>query len=456
MQVPLLSGIAGTETGEFVATYPLNLEPIVVDSKVSKGQLKAYPGAVQINVGPGADRGGYLWRDVLFRVMGTKLVSLYPGGGFTILGDVGPGGRASFAEDFTRLAIRSGDRLYYWDGALTQVTDVDLGAVVDFIWIDGYFMSTDGTYIVVTELTDALSVLPLKYGSAEEDPDPVTGLLKYREEVYAFGRATIQLLRNVGGTGFPFAPVQGGTIPYGCVGPTAKCLFADGFAFVGGARGDGLNVFVGGQAVANPIGCRELCDALDALPDPGVVELEARVSRSEQRLLVHLPSETWVFLAEASRAVGQPIWYRLKTDANGYRCRNSVEAYGKRIVGDTQSGTFGYLTDEDRRHFGIAPDWAFDCGMLYNEALGAIVHSVELVGLPGRGGDGAVFMSMTRDGETFSIERSVRLTPAQRSRRIQWRPHSRIGNYMGFRFRGTGTALPGIAACEVKAVPLTS
>jgi hypothetical protein len=34
------------------------------------------------------------------------------------------------------------NRLYYWDEtALTQVTDVDLIACNDVIWIDGYFMS---------------------------------------------------------------------------------------------------------------------------------------------------------------------------------------------------------------------------------------------------------------------------------------------------------------------------
>jgi hypothetical protein len=65
-------------------------------------------------------------------------------------------------------------------------------------------------------------------------------------------------------------------------------------------------------------------------------------------------------------------------------------------------------------------------------------------------------MSTTRDGETFGTERAVKLIPGNRQRRIAWRPHSRIGNYLGLRFRGTGTALPGIAACDVKLAPLTS
>lgn len=457
--VPLFSGVAAGETGEFNLTYPLNLEPVIVDSKISKGQLKIASGTIQLGTGPGVDRGGINWNGLLYRVMGTKLCSIGNDSAIIQIGDVGAGGRCAFDYSFDRLAINSGANLYYYtaESGLSQVTDTALGAVVDMLWIDGYFMTTDGTYVVVTELDDPTTIKPLKYGSAEEDPDAIVGLVKYRDEAYVVGRYTIQPFQNVGGFGFPFATDLRLTIPAGCVGTYAKTLFGDGFAFVGGGRNEGLNVYVvGTSAVAEAVGCRALCDALDAIADPSVIEVEQRVGRNERRLFVHLPTETWVFLLNASTEVGQPIWYRIATDSNGYRCRNAIDIYGRSIVGDTQSGTFGYLSDSNRDHYAIEPGWQFDCGMLYNQSVGAIVHSVELVGLPGRGGTGAVFLSTTRDGETFSAEHSVVFTPANRSRRLAWRPHRRIGNYLGLRFRGTGSGLPGIAACEVKVAPLTS
>lgn len=450
--IPLLSGVAGSETGEFVRTFPLNLEPIIVDSGISKGQLRAVPGAVQMGTGPGPDRGGIFWNGVLYRVMGTSLCSIGADGTLSILGDVGPGLRCWFDYSFDRLAIGSNSSLFYYtpNDGLSQVTDTDLGVVIDGLWIDGYFMTTDGTYVIVTELADPTQVQPLKFGSAEEDPDPITGLLKYRDEAYALGRFTIQTFRNVGGNGFPFETIKGATIPFGCVGPYAKCLFGDGFVFVGGARNEGLNVYAGGQGTAEPIGCRELCDELDALPNSGIVEVEVRGDRAERRLLIHLPDQTWVFLITASTAAGMPIWYRIKTDANGYRCRNAVDAYGLSIVGDTQSGSFGRLANDDRNHFGIDPDWEIETALIYNQGQGAILHGLELSGLPGRGGNGSVFLSTTRDGETWSMERAVKLLANQRQRRIAWRPHARVGNYLGLRFRGNGSALPGIAALEAK------
>jgi hypothetical protein len=455
--ISLLSGIAGTETAEFVKSYPLNLEPVVIDSKISNGQLKAVPGAVQSGTGPGADRGGIFWNGLLYRVFGTKFCSIASDLSLTQIGDVGSGGRCWFDYSFDRLGIGSNQGLWYYtsDGALNQVTSVNLGIVVDGLWIDGYFMTTDGTYVVVTELSDPTQVKPLKFGSAEEDPDPVTGLIKYREEAYVLGRFTTQVFDNVGGNGFPFADRKGAGFPFGCVGPYAKCLLGDGFAFVGSGRNEGLNVYLAGQGTAQPIGSREVCDALDAVADSAVIEVEERADRSERRLLIHLPSETWVYLLNASSLAGEPVWYRMVTDST-YRCRNAVNAYGLKIVGDTKSGAYGFLSDSDRRHFGIMPSWGFEAGLLYNQGAGAIVHSLELVGLPGRGGDGAVFMSMSRDGETWSTERSVKFLAANRQRRIAWRPHARIGNYMGLKFRGTGTALPGIASLEAKLAALAS
>jgi hypothetical protein len=114
------------------------------------------------------------------------------------LGDVGGSGPVTLDYSFDRLIIRSGTSLYYWNATigLVLVTDPDLGPVVDCMWVDGYTMTTDGTAIVVTELNDPTSVLPLKYGSAEEDPDPVTGLIKVRNEPYILGLNTIQVSRT--------------------------------------------------------------------------------------------------------------------------------------------------------------------------------------------------------------------------------------------------------------------
>src|SRR5690606_10602327 len=107
----------------------------------------------------------------------------------------------------------SGGDLYYWDGvALTQMTDPDLGFVVTVMWIDGYFMVTDGFTVAVTELNDPFSIDPLKYGSSEVDPDPIVAFRKIRGEAYFVNANTTENQQNVGGNGFPFARNPGGMI----------------------------------------------------------------------------------------------------------------------------------------------------------------------------------------------------------------------------------------------------
>jgi hypothetical protein len=455
--IPLLSGV-GAKGPEWVDRHPLNLEPVVSETGISKGQLRPTAGAVSYATGPGIDRGAICWNGVHLRVMGTKLVRVNPDATADTLGDVGSSGPVSLDYGFDRLGIRSGTSLYYWNGAaLSQATDVDLGSVLDMIWISGYFMTTDGTSVVVTELSDPTSVMPLKYGSAEADPDPVTGLLKNRQtnEAVALGRYTIQTLENQGGNGFPFASVPGATLPLGCVGAAAKAYMGPGFAFVGSGRNEALGVHLAQGQTHNKISTRAVDDALAAVEDPSLIECEVRTYRDEQRLLVHLAAETWVYVAKASEAAGEPLWYRARSGiGRPYRLRHAVLVGQKWYVGDTETASIGELREDFDSHFGEDVEWQFDPGLIYNGAKPGIFHSAELAALPGRGSaPGSLFLSWTRDGESYSSERPLTIFPGERRKRLWWRPHVRFQTYLGLRIRGIG-GQPGFSALEAAVQPL--
>ena len=165
-QIPILSGIYTDTNSDFRTAYPRNLVPVMKTTGISDSYLRPADGIVQLGTGPGTDRGGINWDGTCYRVMGSKLVSIGATGVTTTLGDVGNDGKSvTFDYSFDRLAIASNGNLFYWDGTtLTQVSDVDLGTVVDMIWVDGYFMTTDGQYLIVTELNDPTQVDPIKYG----------------------------------------------------------------------------------------------------------------------------------------------------------------------------------------------------------------------------------------------------------------------------------------------------
>jgi hypothetical protein len=442
--IPLLTGAKGTQQAEFSLSYPTNLEPLINDVGFSQAQLLHAAGAIPFTTGPGTDRGGYAWNGTMYRVMGTSLVRVGTDGVVTTIGDVGGSGPARLEESF-------GTALWYFNGTgLTQVTDVDLGPVIDMTWMNGFWISTDGTSIVVTQLTDPTQVDPLKYGSAEEDPDTVTGLMKVRNELYVLGQYTIQTQQLTGGSGYPFTNVLGATIPYGCISASAKCLFADSFAFAGQSRNEPLAVYLAGQGSATKISVRTVDDALAAEENPAGITLEVRAYRDERRLLVHLTKETWVFLPTATAKAQSPIWYRVRSGAKDpYRIRNAVEIAGRYMVGDLNSSALGWLSEDVSTHFGDAAEWSFHSGLLHNDGKSGIVRSIELIGLPGRipaGEKATAFMSMTRDGTNWSPERAIDMGMAGETRkRLQWRPKARFTNTLGLKFRGYNKALPGFA-----------
>lgn len=452
MQAPILSGVRVVD-GAFAASYPVNLIPRAIDTGASKLQLVNAHGVASFATGPGIDRGGINWNDTLYRAMGSRLVSVTAAGVVTDIGEIGNDWNpVGFAYSFDRLAVRSAGKLFYYDlTTLSEVTDVDLGLVRDLEWIDGYFMTTDGTYIIVTELNDPASIEPLKYGSAESDPDAITALIKVSEEMYVLGRYTIQVFQNVGGSGFPFAPFEGATLPYGCVGPNAKCLMGDTFAFVGGGKNEPVGVFVGGQGQATRISTREIEDYIAAHPDPATIIVEQRVFTGERHLIVHLDAVSLCLSITASQAAQEGAWTLLQSGrGEAYRARNAVLCYGSHFVGDTASAALGTLTRSTPDQFGDAADWQSDAGMLFNNGMGALLNEVELHGLfPVT--ESAIFFSVTLDGRLWSNEVARRIAGTL-GERVLWRPGLRVPRLVGMRWRGSQRV--SIARAEVQAEAL--
>ena len=452
MQIPILNGIYTDSTPELRTSYPVNLVPVPKQSGISNGFLRPGDGIVSNGAGPGIDRGGINWQGELYRVMGTKLVEINSAGTVTVLGDVGgPTNQlVTFDYSFDELAIASGGRLYYWNGStLTQVTDPDLGVVLDVVWVDGYFMTTDGEFLVVTELSDPTQVNPLKYGSSEVDPDPVVALLKLRNEIYALNRNTIEVFDNVGGELFPFARIDGAQIQKGVIGTQGCCVFIDRIAFLGSARNEAPGIYVGAAAVTEKISTQEIDNLLLEYTEAqlALVKLEARNDKNHEHLYVHLPDRTIVFDASASKALETAVWFTLTTTLSGfsqYRARNMVWIYDKWMVGDPQSTNIGYLVQDTGHHWGQQVRWEFGTLIVYNESNGAIFNEMELVSLTGSitlGENPQISTSYSLDGQTYSQEKFISVgTIGNRKKRLAWFQQGHMRNWRIQRFRGDSDA----------------
>jgi Phage stabilisation protein len=460
MQIPVLSGVYTDSASDFRTAYPRNLVPVPKDQGISKGYLRPADGIVQFGTGPGIDRGGINWNGSCYRVMGTSFVKISWDGSYTTIGTVAGGGQVSFDYSFDRLGIASGGKLYYYNGTtFVQVTDTDLGTCIDFIWVDGYFMSTDGTYLVVTELTDPTQVNPLKYGSSEANPDPIKAIKKLRNEVYALNRYTIEVFNNVGGSMFPFARVDGAQMIRGTIGTHSCAVFMEALAWLGGGMNEAPSVWMGTNSATVKIATREIDQLLAEYTEAELSSsvMEVRVENNHQLLYLHLPDRTLVYDGQASRDVGQHIWFELTSSIVGlgtYRARNFVRCYDKWLCGDPTSVAHGYLTNSNSHHYGSVNGWEFGTQILYNEGRGAIFNELELVCLTGNaafGDDPTIWTSYTVDGQTWSQEHPRTAgKQGERQKRISWLQQGYMRNWRCQKFRGTSDSHMSIARLEAR------
>jgi hypothetical protein len=461
--IPIISGIAANGV-DFRTSYPVNLIPVPKDQGISSGYLRPAEGILPLTVGPGYDRGGVKWGDSLYRVLGKVLCRIAADGSITQIGTIAGGDFCTFDNSFDYLVINGGGKLYLYNGlTLRQIVDPDLGVSLDVVWVDGYFISTDGEFLITTELSDPFAVNPLKYGSSEINPDPVVSLQKLRNEVYALNRYTIEVFDNVGGTGFPFARVSGAQIMKGVIGPRGCTEFAQQIAFLGGGFNEPTAVWMGASASVTKLSTREIDDILQGYSDDVLAEvvLESRADRGHDFLYIHLPDQCLVFDANATQALGQPVWFILQSgvDRRGYRAWGFVWCYNRWNVGDPFSAAIGYLDETTGAHYGELTTWEFSTPIVYNDGRGVIIHDLELIALSGDValGDAPLIGSdYSLDGETWSRRRYVSAgLIGERTKRLVWYKQGSLRTWRTQRFTGDSRAHLSFARLEATMEPLS-
>jgi hypothetical protein len=452
-QISVLSGIYTDNGPDVRVSTPVNRVPVPGPNGVSNGYLRPAEGITGDGVGDGITRGEFFWPapGLLYAVQGTSFCTRALDGTVTPLGTVADGGPISWAYSFDRLAFTSGGRLYYWDlSTLTEVTDPNLGVAVAVVWIQGFFfVLTDDDFVVATDLTDPTSIGPFSYATAESSPDPTVAILALRNELYMLGRTTIEVFANAATPNFPFAVIQGAQITKGCVGTFACCVFNDAIAFVGSGANEAPAVYVGANGGVTKISTIEQDRQLATYTENELssVYLETRNDTGLRHLYVHLPDRTLVFDAVASQAFETAVWFTLTTSLVGfsqYRARYFNWFQGVWTCADPSGPIFGHLDPLVGSHYGDPVRFEFSTPIVYNEARGIIVNSVELIPLSGRvalGDDPVITTSSSLDGVTWSQDIPARVgTIGNRQKRVMWNRLGRFPRMHMRRFRGDSTA----------------
>lgn len=451
MQIPILAGVYTDAAAALRVAYPVNMIPVQGQDGITDGYLRPAEGIAPFATGSGSDRAAIVWNGVLYRISGTKLISVSSAGVVVVIGDVGGTGPARMDFSFDRLGILSGGFLWYYNGSvLTKVTDVNVpAALIDMVWVDGYFMVTDGAVIATSNLADPATFNPLKYGSTDE-PDTIQGLFKVLNEVHVTSRNVIDVFQDVGGQFFPFNRINTALITKGSVGTHAACVFQDTLAFVGGGRNEAVSVYLGHNAQTVKISSVEVDRLLLGYTSAQLasVTMQTVLNDGAQLIYLNLPDRTLVYSALASQAAGQPVWCVLVTAIAGfaqYLAANITRAYDMWIVGSPASSAIGVWSSTDLSHYGSPVRCEINTLMLRNEGFGSILHRLELFAVVAPvvlGVKPMIATSSSQDGgQTFSMEQAVPVgTAGYPMKRLVWWRQGLARNSRIQRFRWDSTA----------------
>lgn len=466
VQIPILSGVYSDTSPALRTAYPVNFFAVPKDNGISTGFLRPADGLSVWGAASGVNRGMIVWNGILYAVNGSNLCSIDGAGTENIIGNVGSDGMpVSLDYGFDDLAIASDGKLFLYNptAGLRQNVDPDLGTVNDVLWVDGYYMTTDGTFLVVTELGNPLAVNPLKYGSSEADPDPIIAILKLRNEVVSLNRHTIEMFDNVGGDLFPFQRIEGAQVEKGCLGKDACCVYMETIAFLGSGFNEQPAVYVAANANAVKISTHEIDTLLEAYTEAelSAVILEPRNEGSHQFLYMHLPDRTLVYDGGASQDLQTPVWTVLTSSVEGfeqYRARHFCYAYNAWRCADPQVARLGYLRRDISSHYGETVRWEFATQIVYNGGSGALFNSLELMALTGSvalGQDPVISTSYSVDGLAWSIDRTIRMGKVgDTTKRLAWLKQGRMVDRRMQRFRGTSDAHASFMRLEAGLEPL--
>ena len=434
VQLPIGFTFYQSDSLPFSAQRCVNWVPTVGEAAGLTDRYLAQPLGLKslVDSGLGANRGGLAMAGVPYFVNGTSLISVSSSNVVTNHGTIVGSGRVSMATNGRYLVIVvPGSTCYAYDNVdntLLPITDVDFRLASSVVYKDGYFVFSayDGTVFFNSALNDPFTYDALDFGSAEINPDKITGLHVNHNELFVGGLDTIELFQNVGGSGFPFQRIAGANIQKGVRAPFSLVEFDNTFCFIGGGLNEKAAVWkVSGSSSAQKISTDAIDRELQRFNQEEIESAFALTYSDRGQFFAlftiestRIPSRTFVYNATASAFTQSKVWFELQTGVtdNRFSVQSIVFAYGKLLVGDSVTGVIGELDYDTLDYYGDEIWRRSVTSPFSNQGLPIFAGDLEAtfesgVGLTtGNGSDPLVTMNYSDDGgRTFTdgVTRSI-------------------------------------------------
>lgn len=442
----------GSET-DYRDDLSVNMVGIIRQMFGAAGYMIETPGLKEFGAGNGIDRGG-VWNERLqnhFRVSGSTFIEVNAGGVKTDLGAILGSKTASLPYSFETQGIVADEKFFLFDpvGGFRQVTDPDIRLPIDAVWIDGFYCFTDGDVLYHTEIVSGTpvedSISPGSLATAEFSPDPTLGVGKTTDNKWiAFNRYSIEFFQNVGGSTFAFQRISTRALKAGLVSTHGKAELKDRWFFIGGRKEEAVSVHIMGTGTTEVIATREVEKLIGQYNETQLAQvvLEAREEDGQSYLILHLPNETLLFNYTLYEKMGpMNAWSFLATGLNQGEWIGKHGIFeprlGQWIYGDKTDEKLAILDDTSSEQYGDIQEWYLNTPFMYLDS--ASIDELEIEIIPGHTTtlDATVFISLTYDGVTHSMEKIVEYgLPSEFGKRFIVRRMGYVRDWFSIRLRG--------------------
>src|SRR5574343_87733 len=281
------------------------------------------------NYGAGPIRGTWYALGRLFVVSGNELYVVASDKSSVMIGAVPGGGPVHMMSNETHVGIAT--NLGFYAATTAAIVNVDGVHYSTAVYQNGYgILSEFGTdRWFLTGLDDMTTIDPLDYTNADELPDKLKGNATLSNEVYAFGEKSAERYYLSGDQYFPFTKISGGAIPVGCISGDSIVTAQKVIGWL--AEDYSAHIVAGGQE--------------QLISTPGIEKwIGARLNPSDVRGVTYRleghESMVWNWQdGSIAYDLSNGLWHERKSWAeNRWRVDTCSDAFGKKLVGDFESG----------------------------------------------------------------------------------------------------------------------
>lgn len=247
------------------------------------------------------------------------------------------------------LAISSSDSTAWWyqaTGTVTKISDTDFPGNAGktlagtFAHLDGFacIMTSDGL-LYASDINSIANWTANSYGSTNAYPDGGIGCIRFKQNILAFGRYSVEFWRNAGNSPFPLVRSQDATLQVGAVAATAITQISDTIAWCGITPQGGMTIFKFDGSLSR-ISTPEV-DAILSLSGPSNISLSSlRFGGRSFVILLLSGNISYAYCIEENswhqwNTASYPLWFKTAATTTG----STIVTY---MISNTSTGGHVY------------------------------------------------------------------------------------------------------------------